>query len=261
MLSVSSLNMTYGRVIHALRGVDLTVDAGSIVALLGSNGAGKTSLLRAISGNLSAYRASISGGITLEGESLTGLSPSEVVRRGLVQVPEGRRIFQRMTVQENLAVGGALVGRRARATAEREVYELFPILAERRRQAAGLMSGGEQQMLAIGRAMMSAPRMLMLDEPSLGLAPKMIAVIEGVIRQINAAGTTVLVIEQNANLALSLAGHASVLELGRVALSGPTSDVTLMEDVRRLYLASASEPARAGAGDTARKLSAKETLL
>ncbi|WP_417852098.1 ABC transporter ATP-binding protein [Blastococcus tunisiensis] len=234
---MADLALNYGGVVRALNGVNLSLPAGSVVALLGPNGAGKTSLLRAVSGNLRHHRASVKGEIRYAGTSLVGLGPAETVRRGVVQVPEGRRIFASLTVEENLTLGGqALRSQQDFQSAQERVFELFPVLAERRKQPGGLLSGGEQQMLAIGRAMMASPSVLMLDEPSLGLAPKMIATIADIIRSINAMGTSILLIEQNATMALALAHHAYVLGLGRVVLSGATSDPGLMGEVRRLYL-------------------------
>lgn len=242
-LTASGLQLTYGGAVQALNRVDLEVSDGSIVALLGANGAGKTSLLRAISGNLRPHRASVTGTITYRGSSLMGLGPAATVRRGVVQVPEGRRIFSSLTVEENLALGGlAQPNAQARRDALDSVLDLLPLLAERRKQTAGLLSGGEQQMLAMGRAMMSGPTLLLLDEPSLGLAPKMIAAVAQIIRAINARGTSVLLIEQNASVALSLAQRAYVLALGQVVLSGPTDDPDLMDKVRHLYLGDVPEP-------------------
>jgi branched-chain amino acid transport system ATP-binding protein len=241
-LVVSDVSLRYG-VVRALRGVNLEVADGAVVALLGSNGAGKSSLLRAISGNLQQQRATMTGEVSLDGDSLVGIGSATTVRRGVVQVPEGRRIFTTMTVQENLKLGGLSVARSSRKATEDEIYDLFPVLAERRSQPGGLLSGGEQQMLAIGRAMMARPRVLMLDEPSLGLAPKMIRTIAEIITRINSRGTSILLIEQNAAMALEVASHAYVLELGSIALSGPTSDPVLMDRVREVYLGVSADPA------------------
>ncbi|GAA3805608.1 ABC transporter ATP-binding protein [Sphaerisporangium flaviroseum] len=246
-LAVSELAVNYGPV-RALRGVSLRVPPGSIVAVLGANGAGKTTLLRAISGTLRFHRGSVGGGaISWGGTRLSGVSAPAVVARGVTQVPEGRRVFARMTVEENLRAGalGARGGKKAVAAAREEVLGLFPVLAERAHQRAGLLSGGEQQMLAIGRALMARPAMLLLDEPTLGLAPLMAARIAETIKEINARGTSVLLIEQNVALALSLASHAYVLEVGEVVLYGPTADLAAGDEVRRRYLGIADAP---GAG-------------
>jgi branched-chain amino acid transport system ATP-binding protein len=238
MLSVTNLRVSYGGAIAALRSVSLQVPAGAAVAVLGSNGAGKSTLLRAISGTLPDHGGGITDGdLTLDGVSLRGLAPARIVGAGVVQVPEGRGIFERLTVAENLRVGAfAVRSRTARATAHRRVLDLFPILHDRRHQRAGLLSGGEQQMLAIGRALMASPRVLLLDEPSLGLAPKMVARIGAVVSDINAAGTTVLLIEQNAAMALSVASHAFVLTVGEVTLSGAALELAGNSEVRDLYL-------------------------
>ena len=237
-LVVAGLGLQYGTV-TALRGVDLVVPRGSVVALLGANGAGKTSLLRAVSGNTRHHRARVSGGIHWRGRSIVGSTPEQTVRAGIAQVPEGRRVFASMSVHDNLLTGST--GRGGKAVLD-EVYERFPVLAERRTQHAGLLSGGEQQQLVIGRALMTRPDLLLLDEPSLGLAPLMVGRIMSVIREINARGTSVLLVEQNASMALELADHVTVLELGRVARSGPTDDLDLLSDIRALYLSDAAAP-------------------
>ncbi|MCQ9135858.1 MULTISPECIES: ABC transporter ATP-binding protein [Streptomyces] len=239
-LHVEGLDVMYGRALSALRSVSLTVPHGAVVALLGANGAGKSTLLRAVSGTLRLHRGAVTAGRVRYGETvLDGRDPVAAVRAGVVQVPEGRRVFAGLSVEENLRAGGLGLGRRApsqvRESRER-VYTLFPVLAERGRQQAGLLSGGEQQMLAIGRALMAAPRLLLLDEPSLGLAPRMVFRIAEVIREINAQGTAVLLVEQNAGMALSLADHAHVLEVGEIRLSGPADDLARTDAVRRLYL-------------------------
>lgn len=256
-LVAAGLGMTYGGAGRALDGVSISVPEGSVVALLGANGAGKTSFLRAVSGNVRRYRASLRGTLTYRGESLIGLDPAATVRRGIVQVPEGRRIFTSLSVAENLALGG-LPERSAqeRRRREKDVLELFPILHDRRSQRAGLLSGGEQQMLAMGRAMMAGPSLLLLDEPSLGLAPKMIAAVADVVRHINERGTSVLMIEQNATVALAVSQQAYVLHLGRVEAAGASSDPSLVEEAKRLYLGGA-EPAAgvvAEASDRTRSL-------
>jgi branched-chain amino acid transport system ATP-binding protein len=236
MLAVENVEVVYDDVILVLRGVSIEVPAGSIVALLGSNGAGKTTLLRAISGLLDIHEGEVTKGtITLDGEPLAHRRPSEVVRAGVTQVLEGRRIFAEFTVEENLRVGahtqpGDLADNLAR------VYDLFEVLEQRRRATAGYLSGGEQQMLAMGRAMMSAPRYLLLDEPSLGLAPLLVRQIRDLIREINAAGTTVLLVEQNANMALQIADHGYVMESGKIVMDKPAADLREDDDVREFYL-------------------------
>lgn len=239
-LSVRDLTVTYGKSVRALHDVSLDLPAGGIVALLGANGAGKSTLLRALSGTLPLHVGSIeSGTITYSGRPLAGRSSADIVAAGVVQVPEGRRVFTGLTVEENLKAGRLGVRGESKAAARllfEQVYALFPVLAERRRQAAGLLSGGEQQMLAMGRALMARPRLLLLDEPSLGLAPLIVKTIAAVIRQIHEQGTGVLLVEQNAALALQLAEHAYVLDVGRVRLEGPSHELRASDEVRRLYL-------------------------
>ena len=227
LLDVRDLHVTLRGRRAGARGVSLAVPDGAVVAVLGSNGAGKSTLLRAVSGTLRGRRGAITGGsIALAGRSLIGLDPADVARSGLVQVPEGRRIFGRLTVGENLRAGGmAARDKPARERARAWVHELFPILAERARQRAGLLSGGEQQMLAIGRALMAGPRVLLLDEPSLGLAPRIVEQLGEVIREINRQGVTVVLVEQNAAMALAVADRAVVLEVGRVALAGSAAEL------------------------------------
>jgi branched-chain amino acid transport system ATP-binding protein len=238
LLSVTELAVRYGRAVQALRGVSLEVPEGGIVAVLGNNGAGKSTLLRTISGTYRLSRAVIEGGaVTFAGRRLTGVDPGRVVTSGIVQVPEGRRVFARLTVDENLRAGGIRQhDRHERARSRQRVFELFPLLADRRKQRAGLLSGGEQQMLAIGRALMASPRLLLLDEPSLGLAPRVVGQIAQVIGEINRQGTSVLLVEQNAEMALELAEYAYVLELGRVSLKGSVADLRRTDQVQRLYL-------------------------
>jgi branched-chain amino acid transport system ATP-binding protein len=232
LLELEAVNSGYGP-IRALKGVSLRVDEGEIVALIGANGAGKTSTLMTISQVVKAT----SGRILLAGEDLTGLAPDEVVARGACQVPEGRRIFPRLTVRENLEMGAFLVRDRAvvRARME-EAFALFPILRERAGQLGGTLSGGEQQMLAIARALMLKPSLLLLDEPSLGLAPLVVARIFEVVRGLKDRGTTVLLVEQNANMALRLADRAYVLETGTITCTGTGRE--LLEDprIREAYL-------------------------
>jgi branched-chain amino acid transport system ATP-binding protein len=248
MLEIKDLRVSYGGAVQALRGVSLEVGDRDVVAVLGSNGAGKSTLLRAISNVLRSHRGRVDGGsVTFNGTPLRGLDPAACVRLGLVQVPEGRRIFGRLTVEENLRAGGiARRDRAAKATAHKRVYELFPLLADRSRHRAVLLSGGEQQMLAIGRALMASPELLLLDEPSLGLAPLIVGQMGQVIAEINRQGTAVLLVEQNARMALSIAGSACVLDVGRVSLSGSASELSGTDEVQRLYLghgAGSSEPA------------------
>ncbi len=238
MLEVSDLQVTYGGAVQALRGVSLQVPDGKVVAVLGSNGAGKTTLLRAASSVLKLHKGRVeAGSLTLDGVNLLSKDPAAVVGLGLVQVPEGRRIFSRLTVEENLRAGGlGSRDRAAKAEAQRRVYDLFPVLADRRNGRAGLLSGGEQQMLAIGRALMTAPKLLLLDEPSLGLAPRIIGQIGDIVREINRQGTSVLLVEQNATMALGVADLAYVLDVGEVSLSGPARELAATDAVQRLYL-------------------------
>jgi branched-chain amino acid transport system ATP-binding protein len=232
VLVVRELHAGY-RDVPVLRGVSLTVGPGEIVALVGANGAGKTTTLRAIAGLL----APAGGEIHFGGERIDGVPPHEIVGRGLVLTPEGRKIFPSLTVRENLDIGGYLPAARSRRAASRDrVMALFPILRDRQRQAAGTLSGGEQQMLAIARSLMSEPRLLMLDEPSLGLAPLIVDRILGVIEAINRDGTPVLLVEQNVHRALALATRAYVLEQGAVTLTGSGPALAAREDVRRAYL-------------------------
>ena len=237
MLDVRDLEVSYSGALSALRGVSLAVPEGAVVAVLGANGAGKSTLLRAISGTLDLQGgATDAGEIRFEGRDLRGAGPAEAVRAGIVQVPEGRRIFGELTVEENLRAGAMTVAKAERARAYERVFELFPRLQERRRQRAVLLSGGEQQMLAIGRALMSEPKLLLLDEPSLGLAPKVVERIGEVIREINRQGTSVVLVEQNAALALDIAETAYVLEVGRVTLEGSAEELTRSQEVQERYL-------------------------
>ncbi len=241
MLSVSNLEVVYDDVVLVLRGVSLEVPDGQIVGLLGANGAGKTTLLRALSGLLDIHHGEVTRGqITLDGDRIDHLDPEQVVARGISQVLEGRRVFGEFTVEENLRVG-AHTRPKDRATNLERVYSLFPRLQERRSQVAGYLSGGEQQMLAMGRAMMTNPRYLLLDEPSLGLAPQLVGTIRDLITQINEQGTTVLLVEQNASMALSIAGHGYVLETGRVVMDKPAADLLEDDDIREFYLGLGAE--------------------
>jgi branched-chain amino acid transport system ATP-binding protein len=239
-LTVEDLHVSYGGAVRALRGISLTVPDKSIVAVLGSNGAGKSTLLRAVSGTLRRLGGRVEQGrIRLDDADITGKEPATIVRRGVAHVPEGRRIFGRLTVDENLRAGG--LGNRdraAKAAARERIHALFPVLLERRTQRGALLSGGEQQMLAIGRALMAAPKLLLLDEPSLGLAPRVIGQIGEIVTEINRQGTAVLLIEQNATMALRVASEAHVLDVGKVSLSGAADDLAGNDDVRRLYLGS-----------------------
>ena len=231
-LEIEGLTASYGPV-RALHGVDLAVGEGQVVALLGPNGAGKTTTLRAVCGMVRT-----TGRITFAGRDLTGLATEKVVRRGVAHVPEGRGTFAHLTVEENLRLGG--YGRRDAAALRSDLdswYEVFPRLAERRGQAAGSLSGGEQQMLAIARALLSRPSLLLLDEPSLGLAPRVTRELFAVLGRVKAEqGTSMLLVEQNATLALELADTAYVLEAGRTVLSGPAAEIRTDESVRRVYL-------------------------
>jgi branched-chain amino acid transport system ATP-binding protein len=232
LFRIEDLAVHYGKV-AALRGVSLEVDAGAIVTLIGANGAGKSTTLRAVSGLVKAS----AGAIWFEGVRIDGLAAAEVVRRGIAHVPEGRRVFPDLTVYENLMTGAYL--RRDKAGIARDlasVYGHFPRLEERRGQSAKTLSGGEQQMLAMGRALMSAPKLLLLDEPSLGLSPVMVQEIAKIVREINGRGVPVILVEQNAELALRLARYGYVLETGRIALHGPAAELHEHEHVRRAYL-------------------------
>ena len=238
MLEIANLEVVYNEVILVLRGLSLTVPDGEIVALLGSNGAGKTTTLRAITGLLDVHDGKVTkGSVTFEGERIDNLDPAAIVRRGIKQVMEGRRVFAEMTVEENLSAGGYTNRNRAAvATAHDRVMTLFPRLAERRRQVSGYLSGGEQQMLAIARGLMTDPKLLVLDEPSLGLAPMLVQQIRDIIVDINKQGTSVLLIEQNAAMALSIATTGYIMETGKVVMDGPAAKLLRDEDVREFYL-------------------------
>lgn len=232
MLKIDNIDVYYGA-IHALKGISLEVNEGEIVTLIGANGAGKSTTLRTISGLLKPK----TGSITFLGQSIAGVRAHEIVKKGISQVPEGRRVFAEMTVMENLDLGAFV--RKDKAGIQQDlkhVFELVPRLEERKNQSAGTLSGGEQQMLAMGRALMSRPKLLLLDEPSMGLAPLLIKEIFNIIVDINKSGTTVLLVEQNANMALSIANRAYVLETGRITLSGKAQDLAASEDVRKAYL-------------------------
>ncbi|WP_405059457.1 ABC transporter ATP-binding protein [Kribbella sp. NBC_01505] len=243
MLSIRNLRVRYGRSMIALHGVDLDVPDDGVLAVLGANGAGKSTLLRAISGTLRLHRGTVTAGtIQYGGLRIDRLDAAQVVRQGVVGVPEGRQIFTRMTVAENLRAGGIATKAAARTEARKRVGALFPLLDERADQRAGLLSGGEQQMLAIGRALMAVPKLLLLDEPSLGLAPKLVERIGEAIREIHAQGTAVVLVEQNASMALTVAHQAVVLNVGSVALQGPASEIAA--SVHQHYLGSPAQERR-----------------
>ena len=232
MLSVEGLTARYGPV-TALASVSLTVEAGEFVCLVGANGAGKTTTLKAISGLVPAA----AGRIRFDGRDIQGVSPQEIIRRGIAHCPEGRRVFPYMTVEENLGMGAYVRTDGAGIAADLErVFAHFPILADRRRQAAGTLSGGEQQMLAIGRALMARPRLILFDEPSLGLAPTVVETVFSIIAGIQREGTTVLMVEQNAYMALALASRAYVMETGRIVLEGPAKALRENAHVKKAYL-------------------------
>jgi len=232
MLKVDQIDVFYGN-IHALNKVSLEVNEGEIVTLIGANGAGKSTLLKTLSGLLKPK----SGTIEYLGKTLEKVPPQEIVKSGISHVPEGRRVFANMTVEENLELGAYLRKDRKEVRQDFEnVYEIFPRLKERRKQSAGTLSGGEQQMLAIGRALMAKPKMLLLDEPSMGLAPLLVKQIFKIIEEINKNGTTILLVEQNANMALSIANRAYVIETGNVVLSGLASELQKSEHVKQAYL-------------------------
>ena len=231
LLEVEGLDVHYGA-IHALRGVSLRIEPGEIVTLIGGNGAGKSTTLRAVSGMIRPTR----GSIRFDGHDLRGRRPDQILRAGLAHVPEGRGIFANLTVDENLDLGAYTRRDRGIADDRERVYALFPRLKERLVQRAGTLSGGEQQMLAIGRALLARPRLILLDEPSLGLAPQLVQAIFRVVREINASGTTVFLVEQNAHMALQIAHRAYVLETGAVAASGKAAELAASEEVRRAYL-------------------------
>ena len=231
MLKVNDLHVYYGS-IHAVKGVSFEVNEGEVVTLIGANGAGKSTVLNTVSGLLHPR----AGSIEFEGTDLKGVPPHKILSRGLAQVPEGRHVFLQMTVEENLEMGAYTQPKSGIADGIADVYRRFPRLEERRKQTAGTLSGGEQQMLAMGRALMSKPKLLMLDEPSMGLAPILVEQIFDIIRELHAAGTTILLVEQNANAALSVANRAYVLETGRIVLSGTGDELMHSEQVQKAYL-------------------------
>ena len=231
ILDVKDLNVYYGA-IHAVKDISFHVEEGEIVTLIGANGAGKTTTLQTISGLL----RSKTGSITFEGHSISNVRADKLVAHGLAQVPEGRRVFLQMSVEENLEMGAYTQSPAGVPKDLEMVYELFPRLKERRRQVAGTLSGGEQQMLAMGRALMSHPRLLMLDEPSMGLAPILVEQIFEIVKRLHRAGTTILLVEQNARMALSVADRGYVLETGRITLTGPGRTLLNDETVKKAYL-------------------------
>ena len=233
VLQIDGLQTYYGK-IHALKGISLNVRQGQIVTLLGANGAGKSTTLRTISGLIRAA----AGKIVFQGRDITAAAPHDIVRMGLIHAPEGRRIFKGMTVQENLDLGGFADHQNKAAQDERRkyVFELFPILFKRRSQDAGLLSGGEQQMLAIGRALMTDPKLMLLDEPSMGLAPFLVQAIMKIIRKLNEQGATILLVEQNAKVALKLADYGYVLETGKIVIEGDGATLRQDESIVKAYL-------------------------
>ena len=231
ILKVENMNVYYGA-IHAIKGISFHVDQGEVVTLIGANGAGKSTTLQTISGLL----RSRTGSIQFCGESISNVPSHKIVEKGLAQVPEGRRIFLQMSVEENLEMGAYTQSASGMEADLEKVYAQFPRLKERRRQIAGTLSGGEQQMLAIGRALMSHPKLLMLDEPSMGLAPILVEQIFDIIRKLHAEGTTILLVEQNAQMALSVADRAYVMETGKITLSGTGAELASSDAVRKAYL-------------------------
>ena len=231
ILKVDDINVYYGS-IHAIKGISFEVNEGEVVTLIGANGAGKSTTLNTIAGLLDSR----TGSVTFMGEKLGGIPAHKIVSKGLALVPEGRRVFQQMTVEENLEMGAYTQGGKDMDADLEHVYELFPRLKERRRQVAGTLSGGEQQMLAMGRALMSHPKLLMLDEPSMGLAPILVEQVFDIIRSLHKAGTTILLVEQNAQMALSVADRAYVLETGKITLTGTGAELARSEEVRKAYL-------------------------
>ena len=232
MLEVKNLHVSYG-MIDAVKGIDFQVNDGEIVSLIGANGAGKTTTMHTLSGLLKAKE----GTILLDGKDLTKVKANKIVGMGLVQVPEGRRVFTQMSVEENLQLGAYLRHDKSEIAKDfRHVYELFPRLEERKKQLAGTLSGGEQQMLAMARALMSKPKVLLMDEPSMGLSPLLVKEIFAIIEDINKAGTTIFVVEQNAKMALEIADHAYVMETGKIVLSGTGKELAASSEVQKAYL-------------------------
>ena len=231
ILNVENINVYYGA-IHAVKDISFHVDEGEIVTLIGANGAGKTTTLQTISGLLHTR----SGSITFDGQNLAGIPAHKLVSKGLAQVPEGRRVFLQMSVEENLQMGAYVRPNSEVDDSIAMVYEQFPRLKERRKQVAGTLSGGEQQMLAMGRALMSYPKLLMLDEPSMGLAPILVEQIFDIIKELHKAGTTILLVEQNAEMALKVADRAYVMESGKIVLSGTGAELAASDAIKKAYL-------------------------
>lgn len=231
MLNVQNINVYYGN-IHAIKDISFSVEAGEIVSLIGANGAGKSTILKTVSGLLRTK----TGDISFEGKSIKSVAPHKIVSRGIAHVPEGRRVFLRMSVEENLEMGAFTAQHSTIEGSLENVYERFPRLKERRRQVAGTLSGGEQQMLAMGRGLMSRPKLMMLDEPSMGLAPILVEQIFDIILELNKAGTTILLVEQNAQMALSIATRGYVLETGKIVLAAAADELLVNDDVRKAYL-------------------------
>ncbi len=231
LLKIDDINVYYGA-IHAIKGVSFEVNEGEIVTLIGANGAGKSTILKTISGLL----RSKTGGVEFLDASIAHIPPHKIVDMGLAHVPEGRRVFLNMTVEENLEMGAYTQDKSTIAASKEDVFTRFPRLKERRKQIAGTLSGGEQQMLAMGRALMSKPKLLMLDEPSMGLAPLLVEQIFDIIKELHEAGTTILLVEQNAQMALSVATRAYVLETGKITLSGTGEELAASDKVRKAYL-------------------------
>ncbi len=231
MLQVTDMHVYYGP-IHAVKGVSFQVQEGEIVTLIGANGAGKSTILKTVSGLMHPK----SGSVEFMGQHINSMAPHRIVKAGVAHVPEGRRIFTRLTVEENLEMGAFTADRASYQEDLERVFQQFPRLKERRRQVAGTLSGGEQQMLAMGRGLMSRPRLMMLDEPSMGLAPLLVEQVFDIILQLHKSGTTILLVEQNAQMALSIADRAYVLETGRITLSGTGKELEQSESVRKAYL-------------------------
>ncbi|MBQ8918028.1 MAG: ABC transporter ATP-binding protein [Oscillospiraceae bacterium] len=231
LLSVNDINVYYGS-IHAIKGVSFEVNEGEVVTLIGANGAGKSTILNTVSGLLHSK----TGSVAFDGQDIGGVAPHNIVKMGMAHCPEGRRVFSQLTVEENLQMGGFTRPSSEIPQSMEEVYTQFPRLKERRRQIAGTLSGGEQQMLAMGRALMSNPKLLLLDEPSMGLAPILVAQIFDIIDQLHKAGKTILLVEQNAQMALSIATRGYVLETGKVVLTGEGRDLLVNDAVRKAYL-------------------------
>lgn len=231
MLNVNDINVYYGP-IHAIKGISFNVEQGEIVSLIGANGAGKSTILKTISGLM----RSKTGGIDFLNQSINNAAPHNIVRMGIAHIPEGRRIFQRMTVEENLEMGAFSQSSKNIDNSLEHIYFLFPRLKERRKQIAGTLSGGEQQMLAMSRGLMSNPKLMILDEPSMGLAPILVRQVFDIIKTLHDAGTTILLVEQNAQMALSIADRAYVLETGRITLTGTGAELAKSDEVRKAYL-------------------------